>query len=488
MNAVSNDPEAHARFRPDDVVLVDADHGLRWTWAELLDVSRRWVARLRRSGVERGDRVAVLAHNHAATFAVLYACAELGAVLFPMNWRLSPAELAWQLEHATPKVRIVDSTFADVFAGLPGDPALPLHDVPVDAPETGPGSALADPWMLLYTSGTSGRPKGALITHLQVHFNAVNTVLACDLGPGSSTLTFTPLFHTGGLNCLSTPLLHAGGRIVLARGVDPARDLALIATERITHLMGVPTIYQMLADHPDFEAADLSSVVDALCGGAPLGIDLLERYLAAGIPLRQGYGLTEVGPNCFSMPHADQPRKLGAVGKPIHHVRMRLVTADGRDAGVDEPGELWLAGPTVFGGYLDAPDATATSMVDGWFRTGDVLTRDDEGFYTVCGRDKEMFISGGENVYPAEVEAAVYRISGVAQVAVVGVPDDQWGEVGHAFVEPRPGVTLTAQSLREALTGELARFKIPKHWSIESQLPRAGVGKIDKQALLARVS
>ena len=314
-------------------------------------------------------------------------------------------------------------------------------------------------------------------------------MLACGLGPSSSTLTFTPLFHTGGLNCLSTPLLHAGGRIVLAKGVDPARDLELVARERITHLMGVPTIYQMLADHPAFATADLSCVEDALCGGAPLSVDLLERYLAAGIPLRQGYGLTEVGPNCFSMPHADQPRKLGAVGKPIHHVRMRLVTESGREAEVGEPGELWLAGPTVFGGYLDAPEATAKSMAEGgWFRTGDVLSRDDEGFYTVCGRQKEMFISGGENVYPAEVEAAIYRVSGVAQVAVLGVPDERWGEVGHAFVEPRPGVELTAEALRGALSDELARFKVPKHWTIEAGLPRTGAGKIDKQALLGRLS
>ncbi len=479
MHAVSNDPEAHARFFPEAEAILDVDHDLAWTWADLLEQQRRWVTRLREAGVQRGDRVAVLAHNHAATFAVLYACAELGAVLFPMNWRLSAAEWQWQLDHAKPRVVLCDAAHEGKIDG-----AMSLSSPPPAEPGEGPGAHFDEPWMLLYTSGTSGRPKGALLSHRQVFVNAVNTVLACELDRHCSTLTFTPLFHTGGLNCLSTPLLHAGGRVVLKGSIEPARDLELVHEERITHLIGVPTIFQMLADDPAFATADLTCVRDALCGGAPLSVDLLQRYLDAGIPLRQGYGLTEVGPNCFSMPHADQPRKLGSVGKPIHHVAMRLVTADGREAEVDEPGELWLSGPTVFEGYLGQPEATESAMQGGWFLTGDVLSRDAEGFYTVCGRIKEMFISGGENVYPAEVEAAIYALSGVAQVAVVGVPDERWGEVGHAFVEPRPDVTLTADGLAEALRQRLAKYKIPKHWTIASALPRTGAGKIDKQALL----
>ncbi|MEN0063004.1 MAG: AMP-binding protein [Myxococcota bacterium] len=483
MRALANEPEAHARFHPQGEALVDLDHDLRWTWSDLLDQSRRWTTVLRDQGVGKGDRVAVLAHNHAATFAVLYACAELGAVLFPMNWRLSEAEWRWQLDHAQPRAILADAAHRPQ---LEGD-VLALEVPPAAPPSEGPGGSLDDPFMLLYTSGTSGRPKGAMLSHRQVFVNAVNTVLACGIDRTCSTLTFTPLFHTGGLNCLSTPLLHAGGRIVLAGSVQPARDLRVIADEGITHLMGVPTIYQMMADDPAFDDADLSSVRDALCGGAPLSVDLLQRYLDRGVPLRQGYGLTEVGPNCFSMPHADQPRKLGSVGKPIHHVAMRLVTANGRDAAVDEPGELWLSGPTVFSGYLDAPEATAAAFDGPWFKTGDVLSRDTEGFYTVCGRIKEMFISGGENVYPAEVEAAIYALSGVAQVAVLGVADARWGEVGHAFVEPRPGVTLAGDALASALAQRLARYKVPKHWTIEEALPRTGAGKLDKQALLDRM-
>lgn len=483
MRAVSNHLEAHARFRPDATCVVDVDTGRRFTYAELLTLSRRWVARLQREGVGAEDRVAVLAQNRAESFAVLYACAELGATFFPMNWRLAPAELEWQLSHAKPKAFLTGPDFRYRL----DRPSIPLDEDPQDAPVAGPGSTLDQTWQLLYTSGTSGRPKGALITHRQAHWNAVNTVLACELTGDCSTLTFTPLFHTGGLNCLSTPIFHIGGKVVLKRGVEPARDLEVIGEESITHLMGVSTIYQMLADDPSFEGSDLSSVRDALCGGAPLSVTLLQRWLDRDVPLRQGFGMTEVGPNCFSMPHEDQPRKLGSVGKPIHHIAMRIVRPDGSECDVDEPGELWMSGPVVCGGYLDNPEATARAIVDGWFRTGDVLARDAEGFFTVRGRQKEMFISGGENVYPAEVEAALYQLDGVAQCAVIGVPDARWGEVGHAFVEPRPGVELDGAALAEALRDRLARFKIPKHWTVQHDLPRTGAGKLDKQALLRSV-
>lgn len=481
--AISDHLEAHARFRPHDEALFDVNSGRRFTWAQLWTLAQRWTTALAQRGVRPGDRVAVLAQNRGETFAVLYACAELGATLFAINWRLAEAERAWQLEHARPRVLLVGPEFEGVVDG----PTVRVDVDPDADPSRGPGSALSDPWMLLYTSGTSGRPKGALVTHQQVHWNAVNTALACGLDASSSTLTCTPLFHTGGMNCLSTPLFHAGGRVILTRGVEPARDLALMAEEGITHLMGVPTIYEMWSDDPTFDAADLSAVRDALCGGAPLSVELLRRYLARGVPLRQGFGMTEVGPNCFAMPHEDQPRKLGSVGKTIHHVAMRLVRPDGTDCEVDEAGELWLAGPCVFAGYLDDPDATARSFDGIWFKTGDILSCDAEGFYTVRGRQKSMYISGGENVYPAEVEAAIYRVPGVALVAVLGVADARWGEVGHAFVEPRTGVSLTERALRQGLEGVLARFKIPKHWTVRAALPRTGAGKVDKTALKAEL-
>ena len=483
MTLVCNWLEGHARFRPDAEALFDVSTGRRWTYRTLYEASLAWAGRLQARGVGPGDRVAVLAQNRGELFALLFAVQELGAVLFPMNWRLAPAELSWQIGHCDPRVVLVDAENRE-RVHLPD--ALDLGAGPGDHRVRGAGSRLEDPWVLMYTSGSSGRPKGALLTHRQLHFNALTTISACDLTVQDATLTFTPLFHTGGLNCLSTPLLQRGGRIVLTRGVDVPEALSLIERERITLLMGVPTIYQMLADHPSFQRTDLSTVRDALCGGAPLSRPLLERYLDRGIPLRQGFGMTEVGPNCFSMPVARVREKLESVGLPIHHIQARVVRPDGTPCAPDEPGELLLRGPLVFQGYLNAPEANANAFdADGWFRTGDVLSCDVDGFFRVRGRLKEMYISGGENVYPAEIEAVIASCPGVANVAVIRVPDARWGEVGHAFVEPQPGAVVTAETIAAGVHGKLARFKLPKRIVVLPELPRTASGKIDKQQLRA---
>ncbi|HMV66063.1 MAG TPA: long-chain fatty acid--CoA ligase [Myxococcota bacterium] len=481
MKATSNWLEMHTRFRPDAPALVDAGTGRAWTYRELWRESLGWAGRLRAEGVRPGDRVAVLAHNRGETLAILFACAELGAILLPLNWRLTAPELTWQLDHCGARVVLVDAAHAQAL----DRPTLSLEEGPHDPVGDLPGSPLDAPWMILYTSGSSGRPKGALLTHAQLHWNALNTTLACDLRPGDATLTFAPLFHTGGMNCLSTPLLHRGGAVILTPQFDAAGALDLIARHRVTHLMGVPTIYQMMADHPAFAEADLSSVRDALCGGAALSVSLLLRYQERNIPLRQGFGLTEVGPNCFSTPPDAVLRKKGSVGLPIHHIEARLVRPDGVVCGPGEAGELVLRGPVVCGGYWEDPVATAKSIVDGWFHTGDLLETDEDGYFYVRGRIKEMFISGGENVYPAEVEAAIQDCPGVALAAVVGVPHALWGEVGHAFLQAQPGADVDADAVRAFLDGRLARYKIPKVYTLLPELPRTGSGKIDKQ-LLAR--
>ena len=482
MKATSDWLAMHARFRPDAEALYDVSTGRRWSYAALQQDALRWAGRLAQHGVTRGDRVAVLAHNRGETLALLFACAELGAVLFPMNWRLSPEELAWQLGNAEPRVLLTDATHRDVLRL----DSLSLDDGPGDRALEGEGSPLEAAWVLMYTSGSSGKPKGALLSHGQLHWNAVNTTLACDLTPADATLTFTPLFHTGGLNSLTTPLLHRGGRVVLTRGVDPGEALRLIAAEGVTLLMGVPTIFQMLADHPDFDRSDLRTVRDALCGGQALSAGLLGRYLDRGIPLRQGFGMTEVGVNCFSMPPSRVREKLGSVGLPIHHVAARIVRPDGTEAAVDEPGELQFSGPAVFGGYFRDDKATAASFDGAWFKTGDVLSRDADGFFWVRGRLKEMYKSGGENVYPAEVEAVLQAFPSVAHAAVIGVPDERWGEVGLAFVEARPGAVVDLDALATFLQGRLARFKQPKRTVAMHALPRTASGKIDKLALKGR--
>lgn len=453
-------------IRPSDRPAL-TDGARTWTHRQLQRDAGRWAAHLQAEGVAASDAVALVARNRAEHVLLLLACRRLGAVFQPVNWRLAEPEIAWQLQHSGATVVFAEGAFASprtrpLPSTLPAGPAARVA-------EPDPGDA----WVLMYTSGTTGRPKGALLTHGQLADNAERTQRVCALDARSSTLTFTPLFHTGGLNCLTTPVLRAGGHVVLMAELDSGRALAHIAEHRVTHLMGVPTIFQMLADDPAFDATDLSCVRDALCGGAPLSERLLERFLDRGVPLRQGFGLTEVGPNCFSMPAAQVRARLGSVGRPI--VDARLVRPDGSVCHVGEAGELQLRGPAVFGGYLglDSP------LVDGWFPTGDILSCDADGFYTVRGRLKEMFISGGENVYPAEVEAAVLGCPGVEQCAVVGVPDARWGEVGLAFVEG----TGDADALLQAVRGRLARYKVPKKLVFLPELPRTASGKIDKVRL-----
>lgn len=475
--ATSNWIGANARFRPNAPALFESESGRRWSYIAMQHEALRWAGRLQSEGVGAGDRVAVLAQNRAETLFLLFACAELGAILVPLNWRLAPPELRWQIEHSAPKLVLVEPALSSLLSGTV------LENDPGSTPVEGEGSSLDSPWVLMYTSGSTGRPKAAKLTHAQLHWNAINTQLACNLVPEDATLTFTPLFHTGGLNCLTTPLLWRGGRVVLARGFEAGPALELIARERISLLMGVPTIFQMMADHPAFAESDLGSVRDALVGGAALSLALLARYRERNIPLRQGFGLTEVGPNCFSMPPDMVERKLGSVGMPVPHVAAKLVRADGTQCAVGEPGELLLSGPAVCGGYWNDDAATQRAMGDGWFRTGDVLVRDAEGYFSVRGRIKEMFISGGENVYPPEVEAVIHACPGVAASAVIGVPDERWGEVGVAFVEAGPDSGVTAEGLRSFLDGKLAKYKLPKRVVVQAELPKTASGKIDRVAL-----
>ncbi len=469
-------PEKWNVFGPDRVALVDGETGVRWTYRELHRRVLRRAAWLRDAhGVRPGDRVAWLAGNRLELFETLFACARLGAILVPVNWRLAPPEVAYVLSHCAPRHVIDEERFAGSFAladvgPLPVVPAFAAND--------------ATPLLILYTSGTTGRPKGATLTHGSVSWNSLNTTVACDLRADDSTVTFTPLFHTGALNVLSLPLLHRGGKVVLFSRFDPAAVLCAVERERVSILFGVPTTYEMLRDEAAFAGSDLSSVRFALCGGAPCPLGLIDDYARRGVVFRQGYGLTEVGPNCFSLPPEDAVRKAGTVGFPVMHCEARIVDAEGRDVAPGEVGELWLRGPHVCGGYWEDPEATAAARRDGWWATGDLFSVDDEGYYRVVGRKKEMFISGGENVYPAEVEQAILQHPRVKEAAVVGVPDTRWGEVGWAYVAP---AEIDGEELRRFLEGRLARYKLPKRVIALDALPRNATGKVVRAALGALV-
>ncbi len=484
-----------ARRTPDAPAIIEPGRGRSMSYAELDRRANRLAHALSAAcGVSRGERVAVLAHNRSEHLEAFFACAKLGALFAPLNWRLAPAELDAVLADAEPAVLLYDHACAQSVSALT---AQVPHRVAYDTPEAGgvsyesllgrgsdspagsPEVGLEDPVMICYTSGTTGRPKGALLSHRQLLFNSLSTELAIGLSSSDSTLVFMPLFHTGGLNCLATPILHHGGRVVLMPSFDAERALALSAEHRVTLQMGVPTIFEMLRDAPSFARTDLSSTRTALCGGAPCPLPLIETYRERGILFRQGYGLTEVGPNCFSLVAADAFRKAGSVGWPNFYLRARVVGDDGRELPAGETGELALAGPMVTLGYFRNSSATADAFrgTDS-FHTGDLVRRDDEGYHYIVDRKKDMFISGGENVYPAEVEQAMATIEGVAEVCVIAVPDQRWGEVGRAVVVARPGFVLDGASLLARLDGKLARYKIPKSVQFTESLPRNAGGKL----------
>jgi fatty-acyl-CoA synthase len=448
------------------------DHlGRELSYAELDAASERFAASFVARGLVRGDRVATLTGNSPEHVAVFFACARLGLILAPLSWRLAAPELAYQLEDSEPALFLVEGEHAELAEAtghafepllVGGEGGVPDAQVEDD-----------DPLLLVYTSGTTGRPKGALLTHANCFWTNLSFDLATGVSGDDVVLQVLPQFHCGGWNVQALLGWWKGARIVLERSFDPGRCLDLIEQKRVTTMMGVPANYLFLSQEPGFATADLSSLRRAVVGGAPMPEALLESWHERGVDVVQGYGLTEAAPNVLCLPPEEAVRKLGWAGKPYPHVDVRLSGEE----------ELQVRGPNVFAGYWRNPEATAEVLVDGWLRTGDVAERDEEGFYRIKGRLKDMYISGGENVYPAEVESVLHEHAAVADAAVVAVPDERWGEVGVAFVVLSGDAS--EDELVEHVRGRLARFKAPKAVRFVDVLPRSGMGKVQKDELRA---
>ncbi|QBI20708.1 long-chain fatty acid--CoA ligase [Egibacter rhizosphaerae] len=489
-------------------VTIDCE-GEATTYAELDRVSERVAAGLARAGAGVGSRVAVLAGNRPETVAVLFACAKLGAMLLPLNVRLAAPELAYQLDDSDAGWLLVGADYdAAADAALDAaDTAVPqrvrlswgaLDELGSDEPlPVGVAPGDHDPLLLVYTSGTTGRPKGALLTHANCFWTNISLDRTIDVTGRDVVLQVLPQFHVGGWNVQPLLAWWKGATVVLETAFDAGRVLDLVPRKGVTTMMGVPALYRFLAQHERFADADLSSLRQAVVGGAPMPEALLETYLDRGVALVQGYGLTEAAPNVLGLPPEDAPRKVGYAGKPYLHVDVALRDTatgerlDGPATGerLDGPatGELLVRGPNVFPGYWRVPDATAAAVdADGWLATGDVAERDDEGFYRIRDRTKDMYVSGGENVYPAEVEAVLDANPAVADVAVVGVPDDRWGEAGLAAVVPAPGAAPDPDDLRAHCATSLARFKVPRDVVLVDELPYSSMNKVMKGELARR--
>ena len=491
----------HAANRPDKEAVRELAPRRSLSYADLDLRAEALACHLQQLGIGRGARVALLAHNGAEFFDLQFACGRTGGIAVLLNWRLTVAELAYILDDSAPLLLVHDVDFTGAALALQQRCQIPqLLCIDKQAAGNPYEAALAaragqvaqrevlthdDVVTILYTSGTTGHPKGAMITHGMNFWNCSNLGTPAGVGMQTVHLSVLPLFHTGGLNCYSNPVLHAGGTVVIMRSFDPGHALRVIGdpAERISHFFGVPAPYQFMLQHAEFAGTDLSRLHCAGVGGAPCALPILQGWAARGVNLMQGFGMTETSPACIFLDPADALRKLGSTGKPLMHTEARIVNDAGSDCGPDEIGELWVAGPNITPGYWNRPDATAGAFVGRWLKTGDAARQDSEGFYYIVDRWKDMYISGGENVYPAEVENVLYQLPQVAEAAVIGVASDKWGEVGLAVLVLKPGQLLDKATVLAHCAGGLARFKLPHDIAFVPELPRNATGKVLKREL-----
>ncbi|KAA0021017.1 acyl-CoA synthetase [Antrihabitans cavernicola] len=489
---------AQALRQPDKLALVDSDSGRRQTYAELNARTDRLADGLRQAGVQRGDRVALLSLNSAEFLETLFAVAKLGAVTVPINFRLAPAEVGYILADSGASVLICSEVFTDLAGAATASAGVVVTTRFVIGTEfealvvSGSDATIecdveeSDIAVIMYTSGTTGRPKGAMLTHANMLWNAINTLTAAPEGLRRTDITIAaaPLFHIGALGVHCLPLFYIGGTSITTAAFVPDKLLKLMTDEKVSVQFLVPAMWAALAQSPALDSFDPSNVRMAVSGGAPCPLTLIELFLAKGWSFVEGFGMTETAPSCHLLDAAHIVSKSGSIGKPLRHIEFRIVDDDDTDVTVGTVGELTLRGPSLFAGYWGLPDATEAAWRGGWFHTGDLAREDEDGYVTLVDRKKDMIITGGENVYPIEVEQVLYRHPQVVEAAVIGVPNEKWGESVVAVVVTKsdPSTEL-ADELLEYTREHLARFKCPSSVEFVDVLPRNATGKLLKREL-----
>jgi fatty-acyl-CoA synthase len=487
-----------AQLNPERLALIF--EGEEVGYAELADRVRRQATLLRQAGVCVGDRVGYLGFNHPALLETMFAAQALGAIFVPLNFRLTAEELTFIINDAGIHSLVVDDALREVIG--PAREALCCrhffasesaaqgwrHIVTEreNAPplEQAVSTDVHDVAIIMYTSGTTGLPKGAMLTHGNIMWNNINALMAFGSSRDDVILTVAPLFHIGGLNVMTISSFHVGSTLVLMRNFDAPIVLENIQRHRVTHMFGAPAMYLFMSQQPQFKDTDLSSIKTLICGAAPVPESLIELYGARGVPFCQGYGLTETSPFSAFLTPEWAVSKLGSAGQPPLYGDTRIVDEDNREVAPGERGEICLRGPNIMKGYWNRPDATADAIdAEGWFHSGDVGYVDEDGFLFISDRLKDMVISGGENVYPAEVEGVLYKHESIAEVAVLGLPDEKWGEAVTAVVALHEGKSLTLEELRAFAEPYLAKYKLPLRLHVVDALPRNPAGKVLKFVL-----
>jgi fatty-acyl-CoA synthase len=482
--------ENRTRLTPDSEAIIDAEQKISWSFAELNRLCSATAKWLYMQGVRKGDRVALLSPNDISYFQLIGACGKLGAIFVPINWRLSSHEIEYILKDCSPKLVGYQSSFQEnikheVFSGYRTfQVKQDLIAVNEDVRYKQETIYEKDPLAIIYTGGTTGKPKGVVLSHQSVLWNAINTIVSWNLTNEDRTLTYMPLFHTGGLNALSIPILMAGGTVVIAREFKAEKAVHFLNDFQCTNVLLVPTMYQMMIETEIFKQNTFDSVKTFLSGGAPCPLEIYDAFKRKGLLFKEGYGLTEAGPNNFYIDPEDALQKMGSVGKPMMFNAIRLVKECGEEAGINEVGELLIKGKHSFEYYWRNEKATIDAVKDGWLHTGDLAKRDEEGYYYIVGRKKDMIITGGENVYPLEVEHWIASHPLIDEVAVVGLPDKKWGELVAAFVVvAKPTDDVSSEELKNYCAHKLGKYKIPKVFYFLEELPKTHVGKIDKKSL-----
>ncbi len=485
---------------PDKEALVDGRR--RLSYIQLNRRVNRLARVLQDFGLKNGDRLSVLSYNCLEFVEVIMAAAKLGLILVPLNWRLTPAELAFILNDSQTETILFDPELAgltkDVMEKVPikqsvvfGSEEMPdsrAYDLLLAAqseeePELDVAPDLDTPHIIMYTAGTTGQPKGAVLSQGASFWNAVNLTLAMDFTSKDRDLAVLPMFHIGGIGLFTLPMLYIGGAVIIQPTFEPGETLKLLRDENVSLFFGVAAIFLFLIQHPDFKPQAFENVRMVMSGGAPLPVSLVEQYHKTGIVLQQGFGMSEAGPGIATLSKELALKKAGSIGKALFHLEARVVNDAMMDVPPGDVGELVMRGPNVMQGYWNRPEATEEAFSGGWFHTGDLARMDGDGDLYIVERKKDMFISGGENVYPAEVENAIYELEQIAEAAVIGVKDEKWGEVGLAVAVLKPGETLTGEEILTFLKGRLAKYKTPKSVVFLDQLPRNAAGKVLKSIL-----
>ena len=487
----------NAARSPDTIATIDLHSGRRHTYAQMNDRVARIAGHIRALGINKGDRVALLSMNSSDMLDIQFACWRIGAVYTPLNFRLTAHELAYMVNDSGVSLFFYDLDLAAVIPALREKTDV-AHWISIDpmgkSGELEAAIVAASPvydfcpqheldlCMIMYSSGTTGTPKGVMFNHSQFHFIVAASVASSEASSAMVGLVMLPLFHIGGLVGYTLVTLNLGGTAVIARTFDPGGLLGTFSDPELgtTHFLGVPALYNAMQAHPDFAKADFSRMLTTTCGAESVPESLLRTWYNRGIIIQEGFGMTETCAGCLFLDKRDIPHKIGSAGKPGRFNTAMIARADGSEADPEELGEIWIRGKNITPGYWNRPDANESSFVNGWFRSGDIGRRDADGYFYIEDRVKDMYISGGENVYPAEIENVLYELVAVQEVAVIGLADPKWGEAGCAVIAVKSGMTITLTEIHDHCRERLARFKLPARLEIVDVLPRNATGKVLK--------